>query len=719
MRELKKVIIYVLLLIGAVIMIAPFAWMIVTSFKMPSEVNSWPPRWTTGSFATRRIVKIIPSTGTSSTVKGLSLREALSFIAKKSPGLNFTVNDDPFNRGTLSIPLKGARYSPGVDINSFKNFLSQLVVPKGFNVDTQKPEEFFESVLLYYKNGSNPYFKRDIFIDGLIGSLTSLSDAIDTLSTFGIERIANDDERIRFQNFLNEVLKDIELLISELQRYKAGTELVLSDKEIAEIRDMLGKYNFIYSGTNEISHNYNNAVTNGIGNYVVNIDFYLKVYKYFSDIQREISDVDVVAVPLSNKERTELLIKRSKDLRDRELIERAIRNSSLSNVVEEVAKNLDDTILMNYNVNSGDLATLKALIGNLISLASENGLDSQTLLSVSFENFTKTLEETLGFNLTYSATKSKLDAFSQEITDADKVFRDIALNALELQMLRSIYERTYYAWRILSAPSFVKEVLVKEGKNIEIIMDGVHPVYFIDDNITTAKLNFSTSDVFKNIFQNYALAWKAAPFGRYYLNTVFIAVVTTILEIIVSAMAAYAFSWMQFPGKNILFSIFLATMMVPGEVLLVPNFITITKFGWIDTYYALIIPWIVSVFSIFLMRQHFMSIPTELFDAAKIDGSSHWRFLWQIVVPLSKPVIITSALLKFVGSWNSFLWVLIVTNSPKYRTLTVGLQAFSSDVGTLYNLLMAAATFSILPVVIIFLFTQKYFVRGIARTGLK
>uniref|UniRef100_A0A7V4KE35 Carbohydrate ABC transporter permease n=1 Tax=Fervidobacterium pennivorans TaxID=93466 RepID=A0A7V4KE35_FERPE len=282
-----------------------------------------------------------------------------------------------------------------------------------------------------------------------------------------------------------------------------------------------------------------------------------------------------------------------------------------------------------------------------------------------------------------------------------------------------MYEQTVYAWRVVSAPSFVKDVLVKEGKTIEILLEDVHPVYFVDDGIRTVHVKFSPSDVFKNVFQNYVEAWNAAPFGRYYFNTVFIATLTTILEIVISSMAAYAFSWMNFPGKGLLFSIFLATMMVPGEVLLVPNFITITKFGWIDTYYALIVPWVVSVFSIFLMRQHFMSIPSELFDAAKIDGSSHWRFLWQIVVPLSKPVIITSALLKFVGSWNAFLWVLIVTNSPKYRTLTVGLQSFSSEVGTLYNLLMAAATFSILPVVIIFLFAQKYFVRGIARTGLK
>ena len=176
---------------------------------------------------------------------------------------------------------------------------------------------------------------------------------------------------------------------------------------------------------------------------------------------------------------------------------------------------------------------------------------------------------------------------------------------------------------------------------------------------------------------------------------------------------------MRFPARNAIFGLFLATMMIPGEVLLVPNFITVTKLGWIDTYYALIVPWIVSVFAIFLIRQHFLTLPSELRDAAYLDGCSHWRFLWTIVAPLSKPVIVTGALLKFVGSWNAFLWVLIVTNKDQYRTLPVGLQNFSSEVGTVYNQLMAAATFSILPILILFLFTQKYFIRGIARTGIK
>ncbi|RAM61078.1 ABC transporter permease [Mesotoga sp. SC_3PWM13N19] len=197
------------------------------------------------------------------------------------------------------------------------------------------------------------------------------------------------------------------------------------------------------------------------------------------------------------------------------------------------------------------------------------------------------------------------------------------------------------------------------------------------------------------------------------------AMVTTFVEIIFAAMAAFAFAKMDFFGKNLLFTLFLATMMVPGEVLLVPNYITLTALGWVDSYYALIVPWVVSVFAIFLLRQHFMTIPNELYDAAMIDGLSKWRFLWTILVPLSKPAVITGALLKFVGSWNSFLWVLIVTKSPEIRTLPVGLQNFSSATGSDYHLLMAAATFSIIPVVILFLITQKYFIAGIARSGLK
>ncbi|OAA30097.1 ABC transporter permease [Kosmotoga arenicorallina S304] len=277
---------------------------------------------------------------------------------------------------------------------------------------------------------------------------------------------------------------------------------------------------------------------------------------------------------------------------------------------------------------------------------------------------------------------------------------------------------------LVKKPSQVLKVFyrgraTKSGrKSFEIKFDGVPAVWFKDD-LVYGKAEFTFLETFANFWQNYVDAWNAAPFGRYYLNTVFVAIVTTFLEIIFASMAAFAFAKMEFFGKNFMFTIFLATMMVPGEVLLVPNFITLTVFGWIDTYYALIVPWVISVFAIFLLRQHFMTIPDELYDAAKIDGLSKWKFLWKVMVPLSKPAVITGALLKFVGSWNAFLWVLIVTKSPEYRTLPVGLQNFSSATGTEYNLLMAAATFSIVPVVLLFLFTQKYFIAGIARSGLK
>jgi multiple sugar transport system permease protein len=287
------------------------------------------------------------------------------------------------------------------------------------------------------------------------------------------------------------------------------------------------------------------------------------------------------------------------------------------------------------------------------------------------------------------------------------------------QYYTSLYSQVFNRMEIIEGPEFVESVIYRNLASVEIQLKDVHPIWFWDEN-TRMEVDYSFTDVFKNIFQNYVNAWKAGKyFGQYYLNTIFVAVTTTVLDILFACMAAFAFSKMKFFGRDFIFMLFLATMMVPGEVLLVPNYITLSVFGWIDTYYALIVPWTVSVFVIFLIRQHFMSIPDELYDAGKMDGISKWGFLWKIMVPLSKPVIITGSLLKFIGSWNAFLWVLIVTKSPEVRTLPVGLANFSSEVGTLYNQLMAASTFSMLPIVILFLFVQKYFIQGIARTGLK
>lgn len=221
------------------------------------------------------------------------------------------------------------------------------------------------------------------------------------------------------------------------------------------------------------------------------------------------------------------------------------------------------------------------------------------------------------------------------------------------------------------------------------------------------------------LWRNYIKAWNVAPFGRYFFNSFFMAITTTIGEVITTILAAYAFAKMRFFGKNVLFAILLGTLMIPGQMLLIPNYVTITRLGWFDRYEALIIPWLASVFGIFLLRQFFRSIPNELQDAARIDGCSRLRFLWQIVVPLSKPAIMTVALLKFLGSWNAFLWVLIMTNSDKMRTVPVGLTLFSSEVGTAYEQLMAASVLAIIPVLILFFFTQKQFIQGVARTGIK
>lgn len=722
MKELRKLFIYILLIFGTVVMIAPFAWMLVTSFKLPSEVNSWPPRWSTKSFSTQRDVKVVPSTGTTSSVKGLSLREALTFVAKKTQGLVLVVNDDPFYRGTLTIPFKGSTYTLSLNQEEYKQFLQSLKIPSDFSIDDEienNPEGFFEKVLLNYIYGATPVFKRTDFIERLSGNVETLLNGIDTMLTFGIDRIQDENEKEKFANFLEKKMKELQELSTKIQKYKAGNEVILTIDELKEIRNIISNYNLVYENSNELSENYNNALQNSLLNYLDNINFFLSTYDYFVKIQDKKVDENIVAQPMTEEERKALLLEKIKDLEDFEDIKSFVDKHGMNNLIDEFAKSIDLEIERKYGVNSVDLANIKSLVNSIVNIATERQINIKEELKNSFEDFLNKVSSVVGFDLTFSSAKAKLDAFSEELNNADNLLKEVALNIIKLQNLRMAYEGSINAWKIIRAPEFVESVLVKDGKSIEIVMKNVSPVYFMDDNIKNVHLKFSFSDVVKNVFQNYVLAWKSAPFGRYYINTIFIATVTTILEVIISAMAAYAFSWMNFPGKNILFSIFLATMMVPGEVLLVPNFITVTKFGWIDTYYALIIPWIVSVFSIFLMRQHFLSLPSELFDAAKIDGCSHWRYLWQIVVPLSKPVVVTSALLKFVGSWNSFLWVLIVTNSPKYRTLTVGLQTFSSEVGTLYNMLMAAATFSILPVVIVFLFTQKYFVRGIARTGLK
>lgn len=219
-------------------------------------------------------------------------------------------------------------------------------------------------------------------------------------------------------------------------------------------------------------------------------------------------------------------------------------------------------------------------------------------------------------------------------------------------------------------------------------------------------------------FENYIVAWNSAPFGRYYINSIIVAACTVALQLITGALAGYGFARVKMPGRDLLFGIILATMMVPSTVTLVPSYLILNKLGWLDTYAALIIPWGATPFSIFLFRQFFRTIPRDLEDAARIDGCSQLGVLWRIVLPLSKPAVLTVATYGWIGSWNDFLWPLIMTDSEHMRTLQVGLRVFTQDAGTRYTLQMAAAAFTIVPILIAYFFVQRQFVEGIARTGL-
>ncbi|HTH70442.1 MAG TPA: carbohydrate ABC transporter permease [Candidatus Saccharimonadales bacterium] len=220
--------------------------------------------------------------------------------------------------------------------------------------------------------------------------------------------------------------------------------------------------------------------------------------------------------------------------------------------------------------------------------------------------------------------------------------------------------------------------------------------------------------------ENFATAWGDAPWAGFFRNTLVIGVAVTLGELVTSVLAAYAFARLEFKGKGAIFFVLLATYMIPGEATLIPNFVLVTRYlHMADTLQVQIIPFLASVFSVFLLRQHFRSIPNELADAAKVDGAGHLRFLWGVVLPLSIPVLVTVTLITGLGVYDAFQWPLLVTNSDAVRPVQVGMAQFRTEFGAQYHLEMAAATFVIAPVVVIFLFAQRYLIQGVARTGIR
>lgn len=218
---------------------------------------------------------------------------------------------------------------------------------------------------------------------------------------------------------------------------------------------------------------------------------------------------------------------------------------------------------------------------------------------------------------------------------------------------------------------------------------------------------------------NYSLAWTSVPMGRYLLNSLFIAIAHAVGHMLLGAIVAFAFAKMQWKGRNLMFMVFLSAMMIPGEVTLIPNFITMNFLGWIDTYKGLIIPGLLNIFGVFLLRQYFLTIPRDLDDAAMMDGCGRLRYLFQVVLPISKPALLTVGLLSFVGSWNELLWPLVVTNSENMRVVQVGIVAFQGKFAIDYGLVMAGTTIVTLPIIILFFFVQKQFIEGITLSGIK
>ena len=251
-------------------------------------------------------------------------------------------------------------------------------------------------------------------------------------------------------------------------------------------------------------------------------------------------------------------------------------------------------------------------------------------------------------------------------------------------------------------------------------------VYMISTSLKTIGEALGSSFFPSEIhIENYGEAWRRGNFPQYFWNSIRITAISLVGGVSISILAAYGFARIKFPGRDLIFGILLSTMMIPAMVTIIPNFLTVTWLGrigsikWINNWPALTVPFMGSVFNIFMLRQFFSQIPDELFDAARIDGSGHLRFLFQVVLPLSKAPMMVILVLTFITSWNSLAWPLLVTNTPDWRPISVGMMNFVTEAGQEIHYIMAAAFITIIPILILYFFTQKQFTESIARSGLK
>ena len=223
------------------------------------------------------------------------------------------------------------------------------------------------------------------------------------------------------------------------------------------------------------------------------------------------------------------------------------------------------------------------------------------------------------------------------------------------------------------------------------------------------------------LLTNYAEAFTTANLGRLFMNTAYVGIVSTLLSLFITIITAFAFARLQFKGKELLFAALLATMMIPGELFTITNYMTVSTFGWMNTFTALIVPFLVSVFYIYLLRQNFLQIPNELYLAAKVDGTSDWKYLWKVMVPLALPTLISITILKMMGAWNSYIWPRLVANDEAHRLVTNGLRDAFTDISgdTNYPVQMAAVAQVSAPLFLVFIFLRKYIMAGVSRSGIK
>jgi len=223
------------------------------------------------------------------------------------------------------------------------------------------------------------------------------------------------------------------------------------------------------------------------------------------------------------------------------------------------------------------------------------------------------------------------------------------------------------------------------------------------------------------MFSNYLEAFTAASLGRLFVNTLYVGVVSTILSLVITVLSAFAFARLEFKGRDTMFGLLLATMMIPGELFTITNYETVTKLGWMNTFTVLIVPFLVSVFYIYLLKQNFMQIPNELYLAAKVDGTSDLKYLWKVMIPLALPTLISITILKMMGAWNSYIWPRLVANDEAHRMITNGLRnAFTATSGDVnYPVQMAAVAIVSAPLFLVFIFLRKYIMAGVSRSGIK